>query len=442
MVTNEGTTLAERPPTPDRFVADVTCLGCGCLCDDLTVRVDGGTIAAVTPECALGLSWFRFMTDRRRPYAARIDGRDATRDEAIAEAAARLTGAQAPLVLGLSGTTIEAQREAVALADRLGAVVHLDHAADVAPAAAAFQTIGAVGATLGEVKNRADVVVYWGADPDATHPRHASRYAVDPVGRFVPEGRAGRYVVLVAGPAAEVRLPADEVLHIPEASQAAALRVLAALVRGVAPDAAEVEAACGVPLEALARLAGRMKGARYGALFHPGWLWRGSGPVAVEAALRLVRDLNAFTRFVALPMGGPGNPAGAEAVLTWQAGFPHSVDFGSGVPRYRPGEASAEVRLPRRACDALLLVGAGAGDALSAGAWAAMDGIPTVEIAPGASRGVAIDCASPAVAAGGTVLRCDGVTLPLRPVLGSDRPDEATILRRLRAALGTPEAAR
>jgi formylmethanofuran dehydrogenase subunit B len=441
-----STTGAAMPrtsePGAEGVVADVTCLGCGCLCDDLTARADRGRVVAITPDCPLGLSWFRSQSGRRRPYAARIDGRETTLDEALAAAAARLARARAPLVLGLSGTTIEAQREAVAIADRLGATIDLAHAADAAPAVAAYQAVGAVGATLGEVKNRADVVVYWGVDPVATHPRHASRYAVDPVGRFVPEGRAGRFVVLVLDATMPPYLAADEVVRVPQAQQPAALRVLGALVRGITLDAAEVQAACGVPLELLSRLADRMRRARYGALFHGAKLGRVGGAAAVEAALRLVRDLNGVTRFVALPMGGPGNPAGAEAVLTWQAGFPHAVDFASGVPRYRPGEASAESRLRRGACDAVLLVGVGAADDLSAEAAAAMDGLPLVEVAPGASRGVAIDAAPPAVSAGGTVMRCDGVTLPLRAVIPSDRPDEAAVLRGLRAALGATGAGR
>jgi len=36
----------------------------------------------------------------------------------------------------------------------------------------ALQRVGRVSATLGEIKNRADVVVFWGADPMVSQPRH------------------------------------------------------------------------------------------------------------------------------------------------------------------------------------------------------------------------------------------------------------------------------
>jgi formylmethanofuran dehydrogenase subunit B len=424
-----------NPPPNRRDVADVVCLGCGCLCDDLTLRVEGGRIVAITPDCPLGLSWFRFMSTPARSPIARIDGREVGLDAAIAEAASRLSRARSPLVLGLSGSTIEAQREAVAIADRIGAVIDVAHAADAAPAIAAFQMAGAVSATLGEVKNRADVVVYWGVDPDAYYPRHTTRYAAHPVGRFVPEGREGRYVVIVVDPAAEVQTAADEVIRVPASAQGEALRVLGALVRGVTLKGDEVEATCGVTLAVLEPLAERLKQASYGALFHTPWLWRHAGDTAVEFAWRLARDLNRHTHFVALSMGGQGNPAGAEAVLSWQTGFPRAVDLGSGVPRYRPEAASAECCLRQGTCDAVLLVGHGASHALSVEAEAALDGLPLVQIGPGANRGVAIDTAAPAVAAGGTVMRCDGVTLPLRPIIATDRPDEAWVLRRLRVAI-------
>ncbi|MCA9268815.1 MAG: hypothetical protein KDA41_10115 [Planctomycetales bacterium] len=56
--------------------------------------------------------------------------------------------------------------------------------------------------TLGEVRHRCDLVVFWGCRPSATHPRLGERYAVDAAGRFTPGGRADRFVVAVGGDAA------------------------------------------------------------------------------------------------------------------------------------------------------------------------------------------------------------------------------------------------
>ena len=134
----------------------MTCAGCGCVCDD------GRT-------CALGDAWFDLGD---RPPLARVEGRTVALEEAVDAAAAILREARAPLVYGLGGTSIEAQRRAVALAEAIGAVV------DAGASAGAYQSIGSSTATFGEIRNRAELVVVWRADPVVTHPRLLERLRV------------------------------------------------------------------------------------------------------------------------------------------------------------------------------------------------------------------------------------------------------------------------
>ena len=56
---------------------------------------------------------------------------------------------------------------------------------------------GKVTCTLGEVKNRADFIIYWGGNPAECHPRHFSKYTITQKGKFIPQGRKGRTMVLV-----------------------------------------------------------------------------------------------------------------------------------------------------------------------------------------------------------------------------------------------------
>ena len=42
--------------------------------------------------------------------------------------------------------------------------------------------------TLGEVKNRADFLIYWGGNPAECHPRHFTKYTLTQKGKFVPNG--------------------------------------------------------------------------------------------------------------------------------------------------------------------------------------------------------------------------------------------------------------
>jgi formylmethanofuran dehydrogenase subunit B len=56
---------------------------------------------------------------------------------------------------------------------------------------------GKVSCTLGEVKNRADLIVYWGGNPAECHPRHFTKYTLTQKGKFVPNGRKDRTMILV-----------------------------------------------------------------------------------------------------------------------------------------------------------------------------------------------------------------------------------------------------
>ena len=154
----------------------VTCAGCGLLCDDVTVERVGDGVR-LQPAVCLGAEWFaervcaRRTARRRRP----IDGEPADVESALARAAELLRGARRPLLHGFDGATVEDARAAVALADRLGALVSTGELAGAWPGAPAVPLRGASTATLGEIRDRSQVVVIWREDPETTHPRLLER---------------------------------------------------------------------------------------------------------------------------------------------------------------------------------------------------------------------------------------------------------------------------
>lgn len=408
-------------------IEPVTCLVCGCLCDDIAVSKHGETITAAGNACELGREWL--LRDRShepgRP-AALIEGQPVEAAEAVELAARLLMKAKAPIILGLGWSTNETVAAALELADHIGAVVEPGYEGSSAPRHFAFARAGRVSATLGEVKNRADVVVFWGADPVVSHPRHWQRYSVEPRGRFIPEGRAGRTVIVVDQERTDTAMQADLFVEIEASRQFEILWVLRALVRGVALDAARVRESAGVDLPRLHELGKRLMAARYGAFFHGPFIAKGTMPEAsatLEAAYGLVRDLNRQARFVILGMGEPGNSQGAEAVLTWQTGFPSSVDLGAGYPRSLPGVTSSSRRLSRGEADLALIVGSMPLEQLDEKSRGQLERIPVVVIAPPndsdpwpTKPGVRCFAAIPGLDDFGTVMRVDGLSLPLRPV--------------------------
>jgi formylmethanofuran dehydrogenase subunit B len=102
---------------------NATCTFCGCVCDDIELHANGERIVETKRACILGESWFKNHTAERLYPDALIDGKPATVDEAVEAAAEFLHAADMPLIYGLSNVTCEATREAVALADKIGAVI-------------------------------------------------------------------------------------------------------------------------------------------------------------------------------------------------------------------------------------------------------------------------------------------------------------------------------
>jgi formylmethanofuran dehydrogenase subunit B len=130
---------------------------------------------------------------------------------------------------------------------------------------------------------------------------------------------------------------------------------------------------------------------------------------------------------------GGGNRSGADAVLTWQTGFPMAVDFARGHPRYRPHDGHAEACLDSGGVDVVLLVGAATG--VPASVISRMARVRAIAVGPRASEGpfsggVAIDTGVAGIHDGGTALRMDDVPLPLRPSMGG-LPATEVIVRTL-----------
>ena len=81
-----------------------------------------------------------------------------------------------------------------------------------------------------------------------------------------------------------------------------------------------------------------MKRARFGVIFFGMGLSMTRGKHMNSAAvLTLAAELNAFTKFVAMPMRGHGNVTGSDMVLRWTTGYPFGVNLCRGYPRFNPG---------------------------------------------------------------------------------------------------------
>ncbi|HEX3159641.1 MAG TPA: hypothetical protein VHQ45_14060 [Gemmatimonadaceae bacterium] len=419
----------------ERAVEHVMCLGCGCGCDDITVRVRDDRIIAAERACPRGAAWFG---DGVVPARSRVEQHDVSMAEAVAAAARTLARAARPLVYLTDDLSCEAQGECAAIADRLHAMLDTLSTSTVLSSLLAAQRRGRAAATFGEIRNRGDVIVFWGMDPAARYPRYWARVAPAPAGAQVPDGRRSRTVIAVDVGDARGPDDADVRVHFANAEEEDALAIMRATVLGRPPAAPGAGATNEGTLVADAvTVATTLLAARYAVIVHDAEPVPGRTSDAAEGLIALAQALNGPTRCALSTLRAGGNRMGADAVLTWRTGFPMAVDLARGAPRYRPLDGAARM-LERGEIDAALVVGVAA--SVPESVSGALRTIPCVVVGPRASENalgatVIIDTGVAGIHEGGMAVRADDIPLPLRPSMEGP-PATVDVLRALRSALG------
>jgi len=420
----------------NHVMQDVTCACCACLCDDIELTIQNNRIVTAKNACAEGQP--RFLRDRGMAQpACLIQGKPASLEQGIERAAQLLIAANYPLVFGLRETTIEAQRGAMSLADTLGAIIDATDGDYHSASGLAFPKVGESTCSLGEVKNRGDLIIFWGTDPAETHPRHLERYSLEPEGLFVPGGRTGRTCIVIDTTKTKTAAQAESFVQVKPDGDFEAIWTLRALLAGMELDPAVVQATTGQPLSVWQRLLEQVKQAKYGVIFFGASLTNSRGQHLNGDAIRaLTRDLNAHTRFVCRFNRQLPNASGAENVSAWQTGYPFAVNLARGYPRFGPGEYTASEVLSRQEADAALIVSGDPAAHLPAAARQHFVSLPTVALqtldTPSPRHATVIfNVGANGIEVPGTMYRLDDVPLPLRAVLASSLPSDCHVLSRL-----------
>jgi formylmethanofuran dehydrogenase subunit B len=396
----------------------VTCAGCGLLCDDVTIEVSGEAVY-LQPPCDLGAEWFSERAGRPAGApAATIRGQQTAVETALTRAAELLRQARRPLLHGFQGATVEDARAAVALADRLGAVVATDETADVWPGAPAIPLRGASTATLGEIRDRSQLVVIWREDPMSTHPRLLDRLGLgggSPSPRGVP-----RTLVVVDDRDTATARRADLQLRWGSERDLEALNYLHALQRRVTLRESDLGPELGALLE-------RINGVPHAAFVYGRRLSSSPGGQRRALALHeLVRELSRGRHVVTLELPGATGTRGVQDVLSWQTGYPGNVDLAGGHPELVSATQPVE---SQELIDLSLRIEGGSGELPSGLTGIALCSLPV------AGMEVSIRTAAAGVAATGTAHRLDGVPLALQAPLPDGAPTAAALLTRLLAEI-------
>lgn len=301
-----------------KTVTDVSCPFCGALCDDLEVTIsdDGTKVLEVFNACAVGSQKFLHSasSDRvTRPRMRQEDGsyKEVTYDEAVEYTAQMLAKAKKPLMYGWSNANCEAQSVGHEIAEIVGGIV--DNTATVChgPSLIAIQDVGIPSCTLGEIKNRADVVIFWGCNPAHAHPRHLSKYSIFPRGFFTGKGHKGRKMIVVDPRNTDTMKMADIGLQLEQGRDYELLSALRVAIRGEElPDTV-----AGIPKERIYETAEVMKNGRFGVIFFGMGVTQSLGKNHnIDNAIMVTKDLNEYTKFAIIAMRGHYNVTGSGQI--------------------------------------------------------------------------------------------------------------------------------
>jgi len=468
-------------------VTAVTCPVCGCLCDDIELTIVDGAVVQVKNGCAMCESKFLNYKSEHRTQTPLIrkDGKlvPTSYEEAISKSAEILANAKYPILYGWSSTDCEAQRVGVELAEEVGGV--LDNTAVVChgPSILSVQEVGIPSCTLGQIRHRADLIIYWGCNPWSAHPRHLERYTTFTEGRFEKSdwksyinkvkasagkkkvlslerkgvlkqrhephvqtvsdnkppatlSKEGRKLIVIDVRKSMTAEMADYFIQVDPGKDYEIMLAIRALVKDHELD---VDKVAGIPVEYLQELVDAMINCEFGVIFFGMGLTQSAGKFRnIDVAISLVRDLNMRTKFIIMPMRGHFNVTGANTVFTWQSGFPYAVDFSLGYPRYNPGETTVVDVLLRKESDAALVIASDPASNFPRKAVEHLVKNPLIVIDPHMNVTAQLgDVVFPSSIVGiekaGTAYRMDHVPLPLKKVVEPPKGllSDEEILRRI-----------
>jgi len=413
------------PIAPAGLPAGATvCTACALLCDDAVVRPAEGRFERL---CDRGTEAFRHhhaATAAPRDMAT-IDGRPADPAAAVSAAAERLSGARRVLLTGLNDLTIEGVTAACDVGEGIGAVIVPATDEAPPPGGTTIARCGEITAAWEELRDRADLVVFWGHDPADSHPRFSERFVAPPLPhpplrRTISVGRTP----LRAPPSADhVHLPLDDIDDDVDLARLLQAGLLGRPL-GAAPERLRGAAvALGAAIDA-ARCVGFVTG-RHDPLGLSRW-----GVIGIVRALS--RRLPAFEVPLDSAPQAP-NAAGATAMLTWRYGAAASTTRGDGSPY------DAVDLVATGAVDAVLAVGR-LPPRLDGSIRERIDPRWVVRISPddGAGGGVFLRCRE-LFDEQGTLLRADGRTVEMAGGAVGPLPSTVALLAAIRRQLAHPD---
>jgi formylmethanofuran dehydrogenase subunit B len=416
-----------------RICNDVPSPFCGIASDDLKIQVDGVRLSVLENGDAVTTPGFEAPLGDTSP---RVGGQPVELEDAVAKAAELLRGAKLPLFSGF-GSDVNDTRAALSLLDKCRGVFDQMRAEGGMRNLAVLQDSGWVACTLGELKNRVDVLVSFGTDIEAHFPRFFERFVWTPATLFDQDTKQREVIYIGPAPSGNAATSPDG--RAPKVIPCApeALPDVAAALNALAKGATlQAENIGGVPVAELSALIERLRQARYSVFtWAAGQLNFPHAELAIQQVCQAIVALNKTTRSSALPLGGQDGDRTASQVCAWISSYPTRVGYLRGYPEHDPYHYAGARLLENGEADALVWV-----NSLSFNLPPAI-ALPTIVIGRSGMKfdrepDVFIPVGCPGIDHAGHMYRCDNVVaMPLYKLRESGLPSAADVLKAIEAAL-------
>ncbi|AKB61153.1 formylmethanofuran dehydrogenase subunit B [Methanosarcina mazei] len=407
------------------------CTGCGMLCDDIEVDVENNKINKVYTACRIGVA---HMKDGKESAAFLVDNKPVDETTAISEAATILKNAKNPLIFGLGTSSNEAQKLAIELAKKTSATLDDASSFSLGEVIEALLNNKTKVCTLDDVRNKADVSIFWGTDPSDSHPRQLSKYAYFPRGTEKQRGweEERTAICIDVRKSHTAKICGNYFFQIPPGGDAEFIDALIAALAGKLP-----KTSYNFPPKRILELANILKGAKFGVVF------AGRGLVYslenLEPLIRLMNALNEKANFHLVPMIRQYNTRGFNENLFKETGYVNSVKFEDGTVKHGP-EYSVVESLKEKTVDAALIIGSDPFSILPRSIAKNLLEVPVIVLDPcetltSRNAKVYISTAIDGVESGGSAIRMDGVKVDFKPAVETKRPSDETVLKKIMEAL-------
>ncbi len=414
-----------------------TCTGCALLCDDIEAIVENNRIKETRNTCRRGAARMKGCINRLAPS---VNHKQTDIESSIKKAVEILRNASSPMLFGWSNSTCEAQLKGIRLAKKLSAVI--DDTSSFCQGLLIEKILQKKFRTcsLEDIRNKADVLVYWGSDAQDSEPRHLSRFSYFPRGEFRQRGYEEDRIAIAIDvrESNTAKICKGHFYRIPPKGDRELILALMDALSGKVPS---------YDAKKMLELASILKKAEFGAIFVG---------IGLTYSIKddfdiLVKLADMLPNFNIMPMVGHYNMRGFNEVLFKETGFVNRVKFDGKAVQYSPAEVldtpernvalvhddrySIVEALRDKSIDALLVIGSDPLSSLPRSVISYLATIPIICVDPCITltskiAGVTIPCALSGVESGGSAVRMDGKVVELTKILETSYPSDEEIIAR------------